>query len=197
MSFPLVPLSNARSMIGREIVSDWMTVDQARIDGFARSTGDDYWIHTDPGRAARESPYGGAIAHGFLTLSLLTDLYYRSVRPPSEEATGVNYGLDKVRFMAPVKAGDRVRARFVLSEVDERTPGRVMFLFNCTVEVEGQEKPALIAAWRNLYLLPETDGKPALTAQGRTAAEERRAREAEALRDNLKRRKEQARAREG
>ena len=183
-------------MVGREILSDWIIVDQARIDGFARSTGDEYWIHTDPERARRESPYGAPIAHGFLTLSLLTDLYYRSVRPPSDEATGVNYGLDKVRFMAPVKAGDRVRARFILAEVDERTPGRIMFLFNCSVEVEGQEKPALIAAWRNLYLLPKAGEGPALTARAQAAADERRRREAEALRENLKRRKAQSRARD-
>ena len=191
-----ITLDNAREFVGREIaVSDWLAVDQARIDEFARATGDDYWIHTDPARAARESPFGAAIAHGFLTLSLLTKFYYECVRAPSDEATGLNYGLDRVRFLSPVRAGDRVRARFALEAVEDKAPGQQMFVFACSVEVEGQDKPALVAIWRNFYIrqAPPVRG-PRLTEKGQASQAARRAREAEALRANLARRKTQARA---
>lgn len=191
---PLPSLETVRDQIGREIgLSDWMTVDQRHIDLFAEATQDRYWIHTDPARARRETPFKTTIAHGFLSLSLLVPLHYRSVREPSDDWLGLNYGLDKVRFLAPVKCGDRVRARFVLAAVEERVAGQLMLQFDATVEIEGGDKPALIAAWRNLYIRQDKPRKPELSPAGERAAAARKARQAEALRRNLRRRKAPAR----
>lgn len=187
---PLPSPAAARDQIGREIgLSDWLTVDQRHIDLFAEATEDRYWIHTDPVRAARETPFKTTIAHGFLTLSLLVPLYYRSVRAPSDDWLGLNYGLDKARFIAPVKCGDRIRARFVLADVEEKTPGQLTLLLDCTVEIEGGDKPALIAAWRNVYIRQDRKPAPGLSPAGEKAAAARQARRAEALRRNLRRRK--------
>ena len=188
---PLPSLDTVRDHIGREVgLSGWMTVDQRHIDLFAEATEDHYWIHTDPERAVRETPFKTTIAHGFLSLSLLVPLYYRSVREPSDDWLALNYGLDKVRFIAPVKCGDRVRARFTLASVEEKTPGQLMLLFDCAVEIEGGDKPALIAAWRNIYFRQEKKRTPGLSPAGEKAAAERKARRAEALRKNLRRRKD-------
>lgn len=190
-------LSSARDFVGREIgLSDWLVVDQRRIDLFAQATGDDYWIHTDPERARTDSPFGTTVAHGFLTLSLLVPLYYASVGRPEEGVTALNYGVDRVRFIAPVKAGDRVRARFVLDDVEDGEPGRLMLVIGVTMEIEGGDKPAMVARCRNLYLWPKDRTAPRLSAAGRKAKEERFERAADALRANLRRRKDQARARE-
>ena len=201
MTLPLADLSRARDWIGKDIVSPWLLIDQARVDEFARATGDLYWIHTDPARAAAESPFKTTIAHGFLTLSLLTHFYYECVRVPADDATGLNYGLDKVRFIAPVKVGDRVRARFVLEAVEPRGAGQTMYVFACAVEVEGAAKPALVATWRNVYLTAaparaQAALAPGITAKGIARRAERESRQAEALRANLARRKTQARTRE-
>ncbi|MFO0996158.1 MAG: MaoC family dehydratase [Alphaproteobacteria bacterium] len=189
-------LANARDFVGREIgLSDWLLVDQRRIDLFAEATGDDYWIHTDPGRARTESPFGTTVAHGFLTLSLLVPLYYDSVRRPEPGVTALNYGVDRVRFIAPVKQGDRIRARFVLDEIEDGEPGRLMLVIGVTMEIEGGERPAMVARCRNLYLWPKEKTAPRLSAEGAKAQSERFDRAAEALRANLKRRKDQTRAR--
>jgi len=143
-------LESLRPQFGTEIsVGNWLTIDQARIDAFAAATGDKQWIHIDPLRAAKESPYGTTVAHGFLTLSLLPFLtgsntadYLQSHFPGMR--LRVNYGLNKLRFPAPVKCGDRVRARTTLKEAAALDKGlEVIYLF--TVEIDGGSKPALIA----------------------------------------------------
>jgi acyl dehydratase len=131
---------------GREIgVSGWVEVDQHKIDEFADCTGDRQWIHVDVERARRESPYGGTIAHGYLTLSLAATMTIEAGAVPPDAAAALNYGLDKVRFMAPVKAGARVRNHIVLLSVEEKAPGRVLVKLQNTLEIEGEAKPALVA----------------------------------------------------
>jgi len=140
-------LSVAEAQIGTEVgVSNWIRVDQAMIDAFARTTHDDQWIHVDPARAAVETPFGGTIAHGFLTLSLLVPMMNSAVEKPAVQMT-VNYGFDKVRFLAPVKSGKRVRGHFKLLELSEKRPGQWQQRIEITVEIEGEDKPALIAEW--------------------------------------------------
>ena len=128
-------------------VSDWLLVDQRLVDRFADVIGDHQFIHVDPERAAREGGFGGTIAHGFLVLSLLTQLQ-QSAMPPSS-GVEVNYGFDKVRFVAPVRVGSRIRARFTLISSQARGTGR-LDTYGVTVEVEGQQKPAAIAEWHIL-----------------------------------------------
>ena len=131
---------------GREIgLSDWMTIDQHRIDEFADCTGDKQWIHVDVERARRESPFGGTIAHGYLTLSVAASLAIEAGVIPVDAAAALNYGLDKVRFLAPVKAGSRVRNRVVLLAAESKGSGRTLITLQNTIEIEGEAKPALIA----------------------------------------------------
>ncbi|WP_321962553.1 MaoC family dehydratase [Paraburkholderia sp. J7] len=132
--------------VGQELgVSDWVLVDQERIDAFAACTGDRQWIHVDVERAKRESPFGGTIAHGYLTLSLLASLAMEIGIVPKDAAAGLNYGLDKVRFMTPVKAGARVRNRVTLESAENKGGGRVLVKTMNTLEIEGEDKPALVA----------------------------------------------------
>ena len=132
--------------IGRELgVSDWVTIDQSRIDNFADCTGDRQWIHVDVERAKRESPFRGAIAHGYLILSMVAPLSMQIGILPKDSAAGLNYGIDKVRFLAPVPAGARVRLRVVLAGVEARDGGQAIMKTQNTLEVEGSQKPALIA----------------------------------------------------
>ena len=132
--------------VGQELgVSDWVTIDQARIDSFAQCTGDNQWIHVDVERAARESPFGGTIAHGYLTLALLASLAMEVGLIPADASAGLNYGLDKVRFITPVRAGARVRSRIVLLEVDRKNKGRVILKTSNELQIEGADTPALIA----------------------------------------------------
>jgi len=131
---------------GREIgVSDWMMLDQRRIDEFADCTGDKQWIHVDVERARRESPFGGTIAHGYLTLSVAASLAIEAGVIPVDAAAALNYGLDKVRFLAPVKAGSRVRNRVVLLAAESKGSGRTLITLQNTIEIEAEAKPALIA----------------------------------------------------
>jgi acyl dehydratase len=133
--------------IGSERVSDWVEVTQAMIDGFADATGDHQFIHVDPDRAAR-TPFGGTIAHGFLSLSLMPMLAASTGAPGIVGARmGVNYGGNKVRFLTPVRSGKRVRGRFKLLKFVERKPGVWEQVQEYTLEIEGEEKPALIAEW--------------------------------------------------
>ena len=133
-----------RRQIGREVaVSDWLTVAQERIDLFAEATEDRQWIHVDPARAAAESPFGGAVAHGFLTLSLLPRLAGDTLSLPEAKLT-VNYGLNRVRFPSPVRAGQRIRAHFAPAAVED-VPGGVQLTWTVTIEAEGSEKPACVA----------------------------------------------------
>ena len=137
-----------QALIGTETVSDWVLVDQAMIDRFAEATGDHQFIHVDPDRAA-QTPFGGTVAHGFLTLSLMP-LLASKVRDAPRLAgarMGVNYGGNTIRFLTPVRSGSRVRGRFTLLAFAERRPGQYQQTTGFTVEIEGQDKPALIAEW--------------------------------------------------
>lgn len=145
-------LGTVRDFVGRELgVSGWLAVDQDRIDRFAEVTGDRQWIHVDTERARRESPYGTTIAHGLLTLSLLPALRAEVGVVPDGVARVVNYGYDRIRFLSPVRSGARIRARVVLSEVEGKGEGVLLRTAN-TVEVEGEERPALIADALTLLL---------------------------------------------
>lgn len=144
---PIASIDEISSRVGQEVgVSDWILVDQARIDTFADVTEDPQFIHVDPVRAA-QTPFGGTIAHGFLTLSLLSRMAADTMLRPETIRMGVNYGFEKVRFIAPVRSGRRVRGRFVLAAFEEKRPGQYQFTHNVTVEIEGEDKPALIADW--------------------------------------------------
>ena len=132
--------------VGKELgVSSWITVDQKMIDEFAETTGDKQWIHIDVERAKRESPYRAPVAHGYLTLSLVAVMSYEVGALPEGTAAAFNYGLDKVRFLAPVRAGSRVRMRSTLMSFEEKAPLQFLMKCNQVVEIEGEEKPALIA----------------------------------------------------
>ena len=140
----IASLEDMRNRIGQELaVSDWLEITQERINQFAEATGDHQWIHVDVARAARESPFGGTIAHGYLTLSLLAKFSQESIAIGNVKM-GVNYGLNRVRFTSPVRAGKRVRGRFKLAAYDE-IPGGAQLTWNVTIEIEGSEKPACIA----------------------------------------------------
>jgi len=136
--------------VGREVgVSEWVEVSQGRIEGFAEATEDRQWIHTDPERAARESPFKTTIAHGFLTLSLLSELG-RTAVAVNGVRMGINYGLNRVRFVKPVPAGSRVRGRFTLAALEE-IQGGVQATWGVTVEREGEDKPCCVAEWLVRY----------------------------------------------
>jgi len=139
-------MATVQDFVGRELgVSGWVTVDQDRINQFAACTGDRQWIHVDVDRARRESPFGGPIAHGYLTLSLVAAMVMELGVIPPDAVTGLNYGLDKVRFVAPVKAGARVRTRATLIAAEPQKGGRMLIKLQCTLEIEGDTKPALVA----------------------------------------------------
>ena len=146
MPIPQYTMATAPQFVGRELgVSSWVVVDQDRIDQFAACTGDRQWIHVDVERAKRESPFGGPIAHGYLTLSLVAAMVMELGVIPPDAATGLNYGLDKVRFIAPVKAGARVRTRASLVSAEPQSGGRMLLKLQSTLEIEGEAKPALVA----------------------------------------------------
>jgi acyl dehydratase len=148
-------VASLRGQIGREIaVSDWMEISQERIARFADTTEDRQWIHVDPARAAVESPYKTTIAHGFLTLSLVSALLRNAIRLPGQRM-GINYGLNRVRFMAAVPSGARVRGRFAPSEIKE-IDGGYQVVWTITIEREGSEKPCCVAEWIMRYLLAGT-----------------------------------------
>ena len=150
---PLASLDEIRTRVGQELgVSSWLTVDQARIDAFADATEDHQFIHVDPAAAAAAG-FGGTIAHGFLSLSLLSRMAAEVMLLPEGLKMAVNYGLDRVRFLAPVKSGKRVRGRFVLDSVEEKAPGQLLMRHQVTVEIESHEKPALTALWLALIFV--------------------------------------------
>jgi acyl dehydratase len=147
---PFATLDEIRSRVGEEVgVSSWISVDQARIDAFAEATEDHQFIHVDP-EAAAQTPFGGTIAHGFLTLALLSRFAAEATLLPEGLKMGVNYGFDRVRFLAPVRSGKRVRGRFTLDSAEEKAPGQWLMRHRVTVEIEGEEKPALTAEWLGL-----------------------------------------------
>ena len=150
---PIASIEDIQSRVGTEVgVSDWILVDQARIDAFADITEDPQFIHVDP-EAAAKTPFGGTVAHGFLTLSLLSRMAADAMLRPEDVRMGVNYGFERVRFMAPVRSGKRVRGRFTLVRCEEKRPGQWQFVHNVTVEIEGEEKPALVADWIGLIFI--------------------------------------------
>jgi acyl dehydratase len=150
---PIASIEEIRTRIGTETgVSDWILVDQARIDTFAEVTEDRQFIHVDP-EAAAKTPFGGTIAHGFLTLSLLSRMAEDALLRPGEIKMGVNYGFERVRFLSPVRAGKRVRGRFRLLRFEEQRTGQWQFAHEVTVEIEGEDKPALIAEWIGLLFV--------------------------------------------
>ena len=150
---PVVALPDIRSKAGQDIgVSSWLTMDQQRIDEFAESTEDRQFIHVDP-QAAAQTPFGTTIAHGFLSLSMLSRMAAEVMLIPDGTKMAVNYGLDRVRFIAPVKSGKRIRGRFRLDSIEEKAPGQLLFRHTVTVEIEGEEKPALTAEWLGLLFV--------------------------------------------
>ena len=148
---PPITLEAYQAMVGKEIgVSSWHLVDQPRIDTYADVIEDHQFIHVDPERAKKETAFGTTIAHGFLTMSLLSIMSYEVMPVIAGTAMGVNYGFDKLRFISPVRSGKRVRGRFVLAEAKLRKPNELQSRTNVTVEIEGEDKPALVADWLGL-----------------------------------------------
>lgn len=146
-------IEQLKAKIGQEVgVSSWVTLDQSRINQFADVTGDHQFIHVDLERAA-QTPFGGTIAHGFLTLSMLAAMSFEALPGVKGRTMGINYGFDKVRFISPVRAGKRVRGKFVLSELTQKTPKDATFKHTVTVEIEGEPKPAIVAEWLSMAAL--------------------------------------------
>lgn len=149
---PVRALDQIRARVGEEIgASGWVTIDQQRIDVFAEATEDRQFIHVDPD-AARSAGLGGTIAHGFLSLSLLSRLAAEVMPLPEGARMVFNYGFDKVRFLAPVQSGKQVRGRFTLIAIDEKRANQYLFRYSVGVEIEGEDKPALTADWLVLVL---------------------------------------------
>lgn len=139
--------------IGKEVgVSEWMEIDQDRINQFAEATGDHQYIHVDPERAA-QTPFGTTIAHGFLTMSLMVEMGYEGSTKLENSVMGINYGFDKLRFINPVKVNSRIRGRFQLASAEEKNPNQWLLKHNVTVEIEGEDKPALIAEWLGMTVI--------------------------------------------
>ena len=150
---PVAALDEIRGRIGEEVgVSSWLTIGQERIEAFADATEDRQFIHVDPATAAR-TPFGGTVAHGFLSLSMLSRMAAEAMLVPDGLKIAVNYGLDRVRFIAPVKSGKRIRGRFTLDSIDEKAPGQLLLRHTVTVEIEGEDKPALTAQWLGLLFV--------------------------------------------
>jgi acyl dehydratase len=144
---PAATLNEIRAKVGSSLgASPWIEVSQQAIDSFAEVTGDHQFIHVDPDAAAK-TPFGGTVAHGFLTLSLLSQMAGHVMLVPEGTRMGVNYGFERVRFVAPVRSGKRVRGHFILKSFEEKQPGQWQFVHNVTVEIEGETKPALVADW--------------------------------------------------
>ena len=144
-------IEELKTLVGEEIgASDWFEVTQSRISAFADATEDHQWIHLDAERARTDSPFGSTIAHGFLSLSLLPHLAAQAYRVEGQFKMGINYGLNRLRFVSPVPSGSRVRARFTLQAIED-VPGGSQLTLAATVEIEGGQKPALVAEWLVRY----------------------------------------------
>ena len=147
---PPITLEAYQALVGKEIgVSSWHLIDQPRIDTYASVTEDHQFIHVDPEKA-KATAFGTTIAHGFLTMSMLSVMSYEVMPAIAGTTMGVNYGFDKLRFISPVRSGRRVRGRFVLAEAKLRKPNELQSRTNVTVEIEGEDKPALVADWLGL-----------------------------------------------
>ena len=152
-----ISLADVRGLVGTEAgLSDWIVVDQTMINAFADATHDHQFIHVDPARAA-DSPFGGMIAHGFLTLSLLSAMNYNCLPKVREQTMGINYGFDAVRFVAPVKSGARIRGHFILAEARFRGGGMLMTTYDVSIEIENERKPALTARWTTIIQFDTKD----------------------------------------
>jgi acyl dehydratase len=148
-----MPVADLAKHIGEEIgVSSWILLDQNRINEFAHCTGDHQWIHVDAERAAREGPFGGTIAHGFLTLSLIAPTGFEVMLERISPKSVVNYGLEKVRFVAPVRSGKRVRNHITITSVEGKGVGRYLVTTGNTIEIEGESKPALTASVLAMFI---------------------------------------------
>ena len=142
-----------KKFLGSEVgLSDWVTVDQERINKFAKLTEDEQFIHIDPERASKETPFGGTVAHGFLTLSMLVKLAESALPKIKDVKFTINYGFDKIRFIYPVAANSNLRARFILKEVEERSLTQIMTKWDVSVELKNVERPAIVATWVNLLM---------------------------------------------
>jgi acyl dehydratase len=150
---PVATLEEIKSRVGSDLgASPWIEIDQQSIDSFADVTGDHQFIHVDPAAAA-QTPFGGTVAHGFLTLSLLSQMAAHVMLVPNTTRMAVNYGFERVRFIAPVRSGKRVRGHFKLASAEEKRPGQWQFVHIVTVEIEGESKPALTADWIGLIFV--------------------------------------------
>lgn len=150
---PPISLATYQAMVGQEIgVSSWHLIDQKRIDAYADVTEDHQFIHVDP-EAAKATPFGTTIAHGFLTMSMLSVMSYEVMPAIEGTAMGVNYGFEKLRFISPVKSGKRIRGRFTLAKAEMRRPKELQSLTSVSVEIEGEDTPALVADWIGLIYL--------------------------------------------
>lgn len=156
MSSLQTALTQSQALVGTEVgVSNWITVDQPMIDDFAKTTHDTQWIHIDPERAAAETPFGGTIAHGFLTLSLASRFAYDCFAMLPGQVMGINYGMNKLRFLMPVRAGSKLRGRFTLKEVKARSATDLLRTNTLTIEIEGEDTPALVAEWLGLAVFKD------------------------------------------
>lgn len=145
-------LEKIQARVGETNASSWFEVDQSRVNAFADVTLDHQFIHVDPERAKAETPFGGPIAHGFLTLSMLSHFAEQSLPAFEPGVIGINYGFDKVRFLAPVRVGSKVRGVFTLAKAEARKPGQIQLVQDVTVEIEGSDTPALSAQWLSLVV---------------------------------------------
>ena len=145
-------LDTYKARLGQSHSSDWFEVTQDQVNTFADVTLDHQFIHVDPERARTESPFGGPIAHGFLTLSMLSHFAEKALPAFESGVIGINYGFEKVRFLTPVRVGSKIRGTFTLANVVERKPGQLQLTQDATVEIEGSESPALIAQWLSLVV---------------------------------------------
>ncbi|WP_439141582.1 MaoC family dehydratase [Planktotalea sp.] len=156
MSSLQTALEHSKTLIGTEVgVSNWITVDQDMIDTFAKTTHDEQWIHVDTERAAAETPFGGTIAHGFLTLSLASRFAYDCFAMMPGQVMGINYGMNKLRFLMPVRAGSKLRGRFTLKDVTARSATDLLRTNTLTIEIDGEETPALVAEWLGLAVFED------------------------------------------
>lgn len=137
--------------------SGWREVTQSMIDKFADATDDHQWIHCDPERAKKDTPFGSTIAHGFLTLSMLSTLAYEALPELEGAKMGINYGFDSIRFKTPVRSGAKIRAIFKLMDADIRPSGRILSTYEVTLEIEGSTQPALTANWLTLAVIEQED----------------------------------------
>ncbi|MBM7069634.1 MaoC family dehydratase [Actibacterium sp. 188UL27-1] len=152
-----VTVDQLAARVGEEVgISRWFPITQAMIDAHADTTLDHQFIHTDPARAKAETPFGGTIAHGFLTLSMVSAMAYDALPDLADARIGVNYGFNKLRFVAPVPAGTDLRARFTLTALDRGKPGEVTLTWDVTIEIKDHERPALVAEWITRRYLEQT-----------------------------------------